>query len=232
MPTGKPCCTLQYFRPKLPTTDRLLHCEAPPFESESRQLMNFIKRNGGRRPYLLQLVESSKAMLGRYTNLSTIDWRSANRLVFVCKGNICRSPYAEFRARELGIQAVSFGFDARDGAEANASASRNARARGVDLSGHVARKLRPEEIGSGDVVLLFEPVHVDLFQSNRHAPAVALSLLGLWSQPRRPLVWDPYGNCDEYFQTCFSIIDSGLCSIKRMRDGAKSDPVAYPGGKG
>ena len=34
--------------------------------------------------------------------------------------------------------------------------------------------------------------------------------MGLWSLPRRPLIFDPYGLHDRYYQTCYATIDSAL----------------------
>ena len=71
------------------------------------------------------------ARLGLYRQYGPADRGEVRRLVFVCKGNICRSPFAEAVARAAGADAVSYGLDARDGLPANPSAIRTARKFGL-----------------------------------------------------------------------------------------------------
>jgi protein-tyrosine phosphatase len=42
---------------------------------------------------------------------------------------------------------------------------------------------------------------------------VQISLLGLWCDPPRPHIEDPYGLSEEYFSTCFGFIDEALNRI-------------------
>ncbi len=37
-----------------------------------------------------------------------------------------------------------------------------------------------------------------------------VTLLGLWSRPERPHLHDPHGLADDYFRTCFRLIDSAV----------------------
>jgi protein-tyrosine phosphatase len=82
------------------------------------------------------------------------------QVLLVCTGNICRSPMAEgllrsAMERHLGNGAPSVGSAgtiARDGAPAMPEAVAAAAELGVDVSGHSARRLRPEDIR--DAVLI------------------------------------------------------------------------------
>ncbi|HEY3023853.1 MAG TPA: hypothetical protein VGK11_09480, partial [Actinomycetota bacterium] len=77
------------------------------------------------------------------------------QVLLVCTGNICRSPMAEALLRSalerrLGGRTPSIGSAgtiARDGAPAMPEAVEAAAELGVDVSGHSARRLRPEDIG-------------------------------------------------------------------------------------
>src|SRR5215469_15602974 len=71
---------------------------------------------GGRRGYVFHLAARAMGALGAYRRLGALDWGTVTRLVFVCKGNICRSPYAAARAQQLAVEATSFGLDAIEGA--------------------------------------------------------------------------------------------------------------------
>jgi protein-tyrosine phosphatase len=136
------------------------------------------------------------------------------RLVFVCQGNICRSPYAEARARQLGISSASFGLGADDGKEANPSAARIAKQRGVILDGHSATHISKFSFEMGDLLLAFEPQQLAKMASFGVLPEyIAADLLGRWCSPVFPYLHDPYGLNEPYFNICFDRIDQALTRL-------------------
>jgi protein-tyrosine phosphatase len=183
------------------------------------------ERYGGRRAFLRHLLARSKTLIGSYSSSMSVDWKSRERLVFVCKGNICRSPYGAMKARSLGVDAVSYGLEAIEDAAANSDAIRNAAQRQIDLSNHRSHKLRAAEIRANDLVLFFEPQHLIAYRQTCGGHPAAVSLLGLWAEPNRPYISDPYGKSDRYFQECFSFIDSAVQAISgKILRGKKSPP--------
>lgn len=169
------------------------------------------ERFGGRRALLTLLGSQAGDILGVYRPLRDVDWRSVTRLVFICKGNICRSPYAQARVNALGLESVSFGMDTTDDVPANDTAIRVAASRGVELGSHRARQLRPGGIGPNDLAVFFEPAHLTAFRGIEGThPHV--TLLGLWGA-RRPFIADPYGRSEKYFNECFGVIDGSVNAI-------------------
>lgn len=162
---------------------------------------------GGKRAYVAHLRASALYALGSYRSARRVKWSAVERLVFVCHGNICRSPYASARARALGARAISLGIEAADGAGANEEAARNALRRGVDLRDHRSMRLLPSLIEPGDLVVAFEPVQLLRVMQKNVKITAGLTLLGVWVRPVRPHIQDPYGRSDRYFQQCFSAID-------------------------
>ena len=165
---------------------------------------------GGKRAYAAHLRARVLYAFGSYRSAENIVWGAIARLVFVCHGNICRSPYASERARSLGINSVSFGLNASGGMHADESASRNALLRGIDLTIHRSSLLQASLLARGDLVVVFEPWHLSRVRQRSIAGLAGITLLGIWAQPTQPHVHDPYGRSDRYFQRCFSTIDRNV----------------------
>jgi protein-tyrosine phosphatase len=136
------------------------------------------------------------------------------RLVFACQGNICRSPYGEARARQLGLSSASFGLDADNGKEANLSAASVAKRRGLALNFHRATHLSKFPFEAGDLILAFEPQQLtELISSGVLPEFAAADLLGRWCSPAFPYLHDPYGLDEAYFNICFNRIDQALARL-------------------
>ncbi len=83
-------------------------------------IKNWLSRNyGSRRGALKAYWYRILYFFGHYRAYCQIDWDSIDRLVFVCKGNICRSAYAEVVAKSIGIDSISCGIDTVTGLPAN-----------------------------------------------------------------------------------------------------------------
>lgn len=157
------------------------------------------------------LLSRAAGMGGRYRAYENIDGARVKRLVFVCAGNICRSPLAERFALARGFAAISVGLRGGSGLPAAPDAVAAAHARGIALGDHRSRAIDEVEIEPGDLLVAMEP-HQALALGSMYSarPDVQLTLLGLWSRPRRPHIHDPYGLSPRYFARCAAIIDSGV----------------------
>lgn len=89
-------------------------------------------------------------------------------VVFVCWGNICRSPMAERVARSMFEQAgldveVTSAATSREelGNPIDPRAQRVLRRAGYSTDGHRARQITADEIAAADYVIAMEQVHVD-----------------------------------------------------------------------
>lgn len=81
-----------------------------------------------------------------------------NNILFVCIGNICRSPMAEgFLKHALPDKAVlSAGINALDGAPADPLSVQLMREHGIDISAHRARSLAAWMVSDSDVILTMD----------------------------------------------------------------------------
>ncbi|WP_130864601.1 low molecular weight protein-tyrosine-phosphatase [Acidipropionibacterium timonense] len=138
-------------------------------------------------------------------------------IVFVCHGNICRSPMAERIARraaaEAGIDAVITSAGVSDEEDGNPM-DRRARAvlerRGYDVSPHIARQIGADDIRGADLVVAAEPSHVRAL--SRMAPGASnLALLRDFdpSVPPGTALVDPwYGDAAGFEVTADQIEDA------------------------
>lgn len=96
----------------------------------------------------------------------------ASRILFVCLGNICRSPAAEgvFRALAPDIETDSCGTgDWHVGAPPYAPMQTAARARGYDISDLRARQFVPEDFDRFDLIVAMDDANLRAIEAQRPA---------------------------------------------------------------
>ena len=101
--------------------------------------------------------------------------QNTSSVIFVCWGNICRSPMAEFVARKVfaneGLDAriTSAGVsDEEHGGPMDSRARSVLKSHGYPCSGHNAHQIDGSEIMSADLVIAAEPRHIQMMK--RMAP--------------------------------------------------------------
>ena len=208
-------------RTPLPASPERFALITTSFARAYRYVMDRMEHLGGKAASLRTVAARVWAQCGGYVRYRGIDWSVVRRVVFVCAGNICRSPYAEARARACGLNASSFGINAIDGAPAYWRAIDNAAVRGVRLAEHAGRSLAHFNFQPGDLVLGMELDHVRPHATRWRAAGAQVSLLGLWSRSPTPFIQDPYSRRDRYFQACFERIDAAIAGVAdRLREHA------------
>lgn len=179
-----------------------------------------VHAHGGKRALLRYGAYGVAAMLGSARRYRDVDWSTIRRVVFVCNGNICRSPFAETIARSRGLEAASAGIEATTGASAAPQAVSAASDFKVDLSAHRATHVGDFAFATDDLVLGFEPVHIDRLEAVLGRPPLCqVSLLAAWLRPPNLYIHDPYGSSADYFRLCFRRIDRAI-ELLRHRRGA------------
>lgn len=134
------------------------------------------------------------------------------RLVFICKGNICRSPMAKAVARSAGFPACSFGFDTHPGKPAHEMMAKAAASLGHDLSAHRTTPLNQYAQDAGDLLLVFEPNHLEQIVRISEAGGPS-GLLGNWARPPRPYIHDPYGGTEPYFRRVAALTEDSVTRL-------------------
>lgn len=179
-------------------------------ESILCRLTRLIDTNHGTwRGLVRHLLAQGEFVLGRLDRWVSPDPVRVKRLVFVCLGNINRSAFADAVARSQGVQSVSIGLATTTGALAFHKAIAQASRHGIDLSGHSATDITDYQYMAGDLLLAMEIRHVHQLMA-LGIPADAIALLGRWATPRRIHLHDPHTLSDDYFATCFTLIESAV----------------------
>ncbi len=162
------------------------------------------------------------------------------RILFVCLGNICRSPTAEsvFRAvsarelPELTLSVDSAGTaDYHVGEPPDRRTREAAARRGYDLSSLRARVVEPSDFQTCDLILAMDCQNLRTLE--RLAPAEARDRLGLFLDYAPDAgtreVPDPYYGGENGFEHVLDLIETasrGLCEA--LRAGAVGQPAHVP----
>jgi len=145
-------------------------------------------------------------------------------LLFVCMGNICRSPTAEAvfrkiwqeRAPELKLRIDSAGTHAYHvGEPPDPRAQRAAARRGVDLSGQRARRVRVEDFERFDLVLAMDMMNVELLREmapSEHHERIRL-LLEFAPHLGRTEVPDPYYGGINGFEYVLDLVEEASVGL-------------------
>ena len=142
-------------------------------------------------------------------------------LLFICQGNICRSSYAEHKARALfknhalNLQVDSAGMLPRNTRPAPPAAIAAAQLRGVDISQHQSKSATTELINKASTVVIFDDINYRHFKQ-RHPDQVAklIFLSALNDAPQASnYIADPDGKDLETFKATYQTIDACLLNL-------------------
>ncbi len=143
-------------------------------------------------------------------------------IIFVCTGNICRSPMAEgilrHRWNTAGVKdrtVSSMGVQGLDTWPATELARQVCEENGVNIADHLSRSIIGEELQTADLVLCMEPGHVSFINTFYPWHSERVALLGAWpGKPKRKnAVQDPMGGSLGLYRKVFSIIDTHIDRI-------------------
>lgn len=138
----------------------------------------------------------------------------ARRVVVLCHGNICRSPFAGLLlAARTDFEVITAGLEAREGDPAQPGALRTAPRFQIDLADHQAHKLVAEDIDWADWLLGMEGHHVARMISRFPEAAAKAGSLGDFVPKAPYLISDPWGQSDEVFEETFSLIEQAVARV-------------------
>jgi protein-tyrosine-phosphatase/predicted ATP-grasp superfamily ATP-dependent carboligase len=117
-----------------------------------------------------------------------------HRILFLCYGNICRSPLAAALTgqRLRGVDIESAGFHQQEGRSCPEKIQRIGSSFGVDLSGHRSRRVTAELLANADLVIAMDKENLNCLGSEFSDVLERTTLLGLFGNPPALAIADPY----------------------------------------
>ncbi len=138
------------------------------------------------------------------------------KVLFVCTGNICRSPTAEGILRhlseEFGVQVHVESAGTHDyhvGNPVDQRAQKHAKERGYDLSRQRARQLRKRDFEEFDVIVAMDRGHLEILQA--HCPPQHRAKLRMLVRGHD--VPDPYYGGPEGFEQVLDMVEAACLGL-------------------
>jgi protein-tyrosine-phosphatase len=144
--------------------------------------------------------------------------KEGKNILFVCRGNICRSPLAEYLlSRKLPTCVVSSaGFYPKSGRLSPANMQRAARLVGVDLGSHRSRQLTAELIDQADLVLIMDRHNLREILNRFPSAKSKMTFLGLFASTPAIEIQDPYSLPVEKATAICRIIEDAAANLSAL----------------
>jgi protein-tyrosine-phosphatase/predicted ATP-grasp superfamily ATP-dependent carboligase len=162
------------------------------------------------RDNLSLLPLSISSIKEKYTKKAKESMKNSNNILFVCMGNICRSPFAQFYAKTFlpkTVEVLSCGYDTYDGRPSPIEAIAAAKKFGIDLKNHRSKVITKNLIESAQAIFVFDEKTRHIVLSRYPSSKKKVHRLGLLVGKKQPIIADPFGgNLKTFIETYQDII--------------------------
>ena len=148
--------------------------------------------------------------------------KQTSNILFVCIGNICRSPFAQGLFTKLvrqeghkDLYAESAGLLALPGNSATFLAQKVAAEYGVDLAGHQAKRLSQDLVDGSELILVMEKSHMDELLADFPEASDKTFLIRRFARfgSRKRGIADPYGLQYDAYRFCYLDIEDAVLGL-------------------
>ena len=165
-------------------------------------------------------AEAAAALTSQRT-LKTLVTGRPHKILFVCQGNICRSPYAEFKARSifssigLAVEVDSAGMLPRNQRPSPAVALEAAKLAGIDLNAHLSKCVDAEMLAGADLIVIFDDINYAHVRQRHPDQLEKLVFLSSFIEQggASQYLEDPDGQDLVVFQKVYARIDQCLSNL-------------------
>jgi protein-tyrosine-phosphatase/predicted ATP-grasp superfamily ATP-dependent carboligase len=167
----------------------------------------------------IQRADAQAALRQHAANVPRLGARRASaRVLFVCTGNICRSPLAArlWEAQYTALPAASAGFITQTGRRSPHNIQAVAAARGLSLSEHRSRTLDEAMLRDSDVIVLFEPRHFVELRATFPRYLDRVVMLGAFLDPPQAIIRDPYQRSVAEGEQFAAQVEAALPGLARL----------------
>jgi protein-tyrosine-phosphatase/predicted ATP-grasp superfamily ATP-dependent carboligase len=175
-----------------------------------------VARRMTRKPRILMMtLPPVRALYARRARRALVEGQS---ILFVCKGNICRSPFAESYARSLlprSTQVRSVGHIRTEGRRTPEEGVEVAGYMGVDLAGHRSAAIGERMVRDADSIFVFDGENYDFLRRRYPFSRSKIHFLGVLNRKGPLVIQDPYGKDRSAFEIAYTAIARALAPRAR-----------------
>lgn len=139
------------------------------------------------------------------------------KILFLCYGNICRSPLAAALATQQHspVEIASAGFHEQTGRSSPEKMLCLARSFGVDLSQHRSTCVTRQQLASADLIVAMDLENIERLKAEFPEALPRTTLLGLFADPEALEIADPYRADAETTHKICEQVRSGIAGLAR-----------------
>jgi len=167
-------------------------------------IISSIRDNFGLLPLSISSIKK------KYTQKAQGSIKNANSILFVCMGNICRSPFAQYFAQTIlptTVEVLSCGYDTYKGRSSPHEAIAAAKKFGIDLTTHRSKVINKNLIQNAQAIFVFDEKTRYIVLSRYPSSKKKIHRLGFLVGKKHPIIADPYGgNLKTFIETYQDII--------------------------
>lgn len=155
----------------------------------------------------------------RRIHMSHMRGKAANskNVLFVCYGNVCRSPFAEYLLRKYipSLNKIeSAGFFKESGRKPPDEAMSAALKLGIDLSSHRSKEITEDMVNAADIIFVFDYNNYKELTSKYRFAKGRTFFIGSLLKVEQFFLDDPWGKPDSFFDTVYGNINQALLTLK------------------
>ena len=211
-------CEMRYPLTLRESSDTLCFDDPSPGINEIRDFVSgipvaisskFFKFNLKRKSYLTRQSKRLRECI-----------RTAKNVLFVCKGNICRSPFAHhYLLSTTGkFKVDSCGYFPRANRKSPTNAVTSAKQYGIELASHRSKVINNELVESADLIVVFDVENYLTVRREHPKSKKKVFLLGLsTAHSNQVVINDPFGGATSDFDDTYQAITHSLDSLVEFR---------------